>query len=62
MTKTMTVRVTDETNDRLRSMAQAIGVSTADLVRTLSHADVQLVLACAARRGAAEAMARGEGA
>ena len=54
MTETCTVRVDAETRDRLNALAQLTDQPLADIVRTLSHADLSLFLQATARRGARE--------
>ncbi len=49
-----TVRVDGASAERLRALAKLTGRSVADLVRTWSYADFDLVLKAHARRAAAE--------
>ena len=59
MSETCTVRIDPGTRDRLNALAQLTDQAVADVVRTLSHADLSLFLQATARRGAhAEAEGR----
>lgn len=61
MPETYTVRVDAGTRDRLTDLAKLTGRPLADIVRTLSYADLSLILQATARRGAHE-VAEGKGA
>ena len=53
-TKHGSVRLDSATLDRLRALASLVGRPVADVCRTLSHADLGVVLDCAGRRAIAD--------
>lgn len=54
MPETYTVRIDRGTRERLAALAELVGQPVADVVRTLSYADLSLILQATARRGAHE--------
>ena len=51
------IRVDKATRDRLAALGELIGKPTRDAVELVSYADLQMLLQCTARKGAAEAVA-----
>jgi hypothetical protein len=51
------IRVDKATRDRLAALGELIGKPTRDAVELVSYADLQMVLQCTARQGAAEVVA-----
>ena len=53
-TKTTSLRIDVATRDRLAALSELVGRPMGDIVRTLSYADVSLILQTTARRAAHE--------